>query len=101
MVEPVAFAYRPGDSLLHRCDARAKTVALLVVSVALMAVGFDGLALAAPFLVLGLRQATFPILAVAAQIRYFLVLLLIVFVTRALVTPGEPLLEITVLTVTQ
>ena len=61
MVEQVAFAYHPGKSMLHRLDARVKTVALIAASVSLMAADFSGLALSALFLIIGLRQTGLPL----------------------------------------
>ena len=87
--------------MLHRLDARAKTVALFAVSVSLMAADFSGLAFSALFLVLGLRQAALPLRQTVTQMRYFLILLLFVFFTRALVTPGEVLFETLFLTITR
>jgi biotin transport system permease protein len=87
--------------MLHRLDSRAKTVALFAVSVSLMAADFSGLAFSALFLVLGLRQAALPLRQTVTQMRYFLILLIVVFFTRALVTPGEVLFKTVFLTITR
>ena len=93
MAELTALGYFPGNSLVHRLDVRVKMLGLLGVSAAALrcpagGLAFIGLALA---VLMGIQQL--PLRVVVRQLRLFGLLLVFVWVTRALVTPGESLVE--------
>jgi biotin transport system permease protein len=85
------FHYRHGDSILHVLDARLKIVLLVMFSLSILdatPLGLFGLTLLLALLFLHIRiRAT----SVLAELRYFFILLLIVFVLRLISTEGDPL----------
>lgn len=94
MAELTALGYFPGNTLIHRLDVRVKMLGLLGVSAAALRCAPGGLmpiglALA---VLMGIQQL--PLRVVVRQLRLFGLLLLFVWVTRALVTPGESMLEL-------
>ena len=92
MAELTLWAYRPGDSLLHRLDPRFGLLMLILLSLTVLRTGPAGL-LAFTFgcmaiiihLGIGFRQ-------LMRDLRYAAVLLLFIVAARSLVTTGEPLL---------
>jgi energy-coupling factor transporter transmembrane protein EcfT len=92
MAELTLFHYRPGVSLLHILDARVKLVCLTAISIVSMASGVTAMALASFLVISLLFQARLSFFALVVEIRWFFILLLFVFLTRALATPGDPLI---------
>ena len=89
------FHYRHGDSILHVLDARFKIVLMLLFSLSILHAspwGLFGLTL----LLSGLLflQVRIPILSLLTELRYFFVLLLVVFILRLVSTPGDPLVKV-------
>jgi len=88
------FHYRHGNSLLHVLDARFKIVLMVMFSLSLLhasPLGLFGLTLLMALLFLYTRV---PITAVLAELRYFFILLVIVFVFRLISTKGDPLFRL-------
>ena len=82
MAELTSFGYRAGDSLLHRIDARFKIVLVILISLAglnadLRALGFLTLILLGIII-----RVRLPLPAALKEIRYFLILLVLVAAWR-------------------
>jgi energy-coupling factor transporter transmembrane protein EcfT len=85
------FHYRHGNSLLHVLDARFKIVLMVMFSLSLLhasPLGLFGLTLLMTLLFLHTR---IPITSVLTELRYFFILLVIVFVIRLISIKGDPL----------
>jgi len=85
------FYYRHGNSLLHVLDARFKIVLMVMFSLSLLhasPLGLFGLTLLMTLLFLHTRIT---ITSVFSELRYFFILLVIVFVFRLMSTKGDPL----------
>ena len=88
------FGYQTRHSLLHDLDVRCKLVCICVVSITLVQAQWQGLGiLSLVVFPLALHCGLTP-LGIFRRLKYFMVLLLIVFVSRALTTPGKPVLEL-------
>jgi len=99
MVELTAFSYHPEISVIHLMDARFKLLFLVLVS--LSSLNADPLALLILTAVLTalIIITRLPFRAIVKELRYILFLLLIVFIARALSTPGVPLFQISIISV--
>lgn len=93
MAELTSFSYHPGCSVLHKFDIRFKMAALVILSFACMNAKFVALN-ALLFLTIGLMiDRRLPLKAVFKELRYFFMLLGVVFLARVLSTPGTPILQ--------
>ncbi len=91
MAQLTIFDYHSGSSFLHRMDSRFKLLVLigLNLSVALTSqVGMSGLSIFLVFILIRLRIS---IRRLLNEIRFFILLLVMVFAARAFSTPGSPL----------
>lgn len=94
MAGPAIVGYQAGITQLHTLDARFKLAILAAVSLTSINAGIWGLSL-----LLVLLHLCFPIIRLSIrktvrEIRFFLFLILLVFLTRALFTPGDMLIEL-------
>jgi energy-coupling factor transporter transmembrane protein EcfT len=88
MAELTVFRFRPGQSLLHRLDVRFKLLFLVLLSLASLRSGAAGallLILAFTGLIFYLRISFF---SLCRTVRYFLLLLAVIFAVRAFSAPG-------------
>ena len=86
-----AFAHHAGVSLLHGLDVRCKLVCISLVSISLLKArmpALEGLSVLLFFMMIhsGLHPWQ-----VVKNLKYFLVLLVFVFISRALTTAGDPI----------
>jgi energy-coupling factor transporter transmembrane protein EcfT len=88
------FGYRPGASLAHRLDVRFKLLFLIVISLVTLNGRPAGLAVLTVLALTAVCLARLPLAAAAREMKILGWLLLLVFVARALSTPGEPVFEI-------
>ena len=89
-----AFGYRPGASLAHQLDVRFKLLFLILISLATLNGQPAGLAILT-VLALGVAiQGRLPLPEAVREMKIFGWLLLLVFIARALSTPGEPAFRI-------
>ena len=99
MAELTSFSYIAGDSLLHRLDARFKIAFVIFISL----VGLNANLLALGILTLILLgiilRTRLPLFSGLKEMRYFLILLLLIFVARVLSTDGTPLIDLDYITV--
>ncbi|MFO7751078.1 MAG: energy-coupling factor transporter transmembrane component T [Desulfobacteraceae bacterium] len=84
------FAYTPSTSPLQKVDARCKLFCLSVLSIATLGAGFLPLTvlISLLFCLLNLEQKSPG--RVILELKYFCVLLVFVFIARAVTTPGDP-----------
>jgi energy-coupling factor transporter transmembrane protein EcfT len=94
VAELIALAYRPGESVLHRLDARLKLLLAALASAASLHGGVGGLAWVGCVLVAGALSARVRPGIAAGELRWLGVLLAFVFVARALTTEGVPLFSV-------
>ncbi len=85
------FGYRPGRSVIHGLDVRFKLLGLILVSVAGLNTAISGLLLLLVFFAAVICRLRIPFAPLIKTLRYFFVLLALVFAARALSTPGEVL----------
>ena len=93
MASLTAFQYFPGNTMVHFLDTRFKLVLMALASITVLNSSAWAL-LVMSSVVIGLCwYIRLPLLSVAKELRFFLMLLLMVFVARVLSTPGEPLMQ--------
>jgi energy-coupling factor transporter transmembrane protein EcfT len=95
------FSFRPGRSRLHRLDARVKLLALMLLSLLSLGAGRVPLAVISILLTVLAAECGLSLLRLARELKYFFLLLLLVFVARSLSTPGETLWQWYMLNITR
>jgi len=93
MAELTSFSYTPGDSPLHRFDARFKIAFMVVLSLVVLNVHFRGLSILTLILLGAILKARLPLVSGLREMRYFLVLLLLIFAARVFSTGGTSLID--------
>ncbi len=88
------FHYRHGNSLLHGLDARFKIILMVIFSLSLIHTSFPGLFSLTLLLSLLFLHVRIPIASLITELRYFFILLLVVFLLRLISTEGDPLFRI-------
>ena len=101
MAELTAFSFRPGSSILHELDVRFKLVFLVLISLASLKAALLALCVLTFVLICVIIDIRLPIKVILKELRYFLILLLFVFIARALTTPGSPLIQFKAVSVTR
>ena len=101
MAELTAFNFRPGTSFLHELDVRFKLVFLALISLASLKAALLALCVLTFVLIGVIIDIRLPIKVILKELRYFLILLLFVFIARALTTPGSPLIQFKAVSVTR
>ena len=84
MAELTSFSYIAGHSLLHRIDARFKIISIIFLSLVSLNVYFRGLGLLSVLLLGVIFYARLPLASGFKELRYFLILLILIFATRVL-----------------
>lgn len=94
--------YYQADSVIHRLDPRVKlgTTVLFIISLFVFQ-GFGGYLVAALFLVLVIRLSTVPFKFMVKGMRSIVFLLSITVIFNLFLTPGEPIVRIWKLSITQ
>ena len=94
MAELTRFGYRSGDSLLHRLDVRLKILFVISISLICLQLHFLKLGILTGLL-LGLSfRVRLPLLSGLKELRFFLLLLFLVFLARVLSTGGAPAINL-------
>ena len=93
MAELTVFSFKPGMSVIHRLDVRFKLVFLIVISLASLKASVLSLSLLTLVLIAVLIHAGFSITSVIRALRYVFLLLIFIFVARALSTPGDSVID--------
>ena len=91
MAELSGVAYISSGAFLNRMDARAKLLCVAGFSLAGLNAGPAGLCILSILLAVCFRSIRFPLTSVRTEGRYLMVLLAVVFLARALFTPGQRL----------
>ncbi|MFY9707062.1 MAG: energy-coupling factor transporter transmembrane component T [Desulfobacterales bacterium] len=91
MAQLNAFGYRPGRSALHGLDVRFKFFALFMLMLTAMNCGTLPLAVMSLISASVAQRLGLSLRGIFAELRYFLLLLVLVFAARAFSTPGAPL----------
>ena len=90
MYSPNAFAYHAGKSLLHDLDVRCKLVCIILVSISLMKARIPALGgLSILLFIIMIHSGLHP-WQVMKNLKYFLLLLVMVFISRGITTAGTP-----------
>ena len=92
MAELTSFSYQSGDSLLHHIDVRFKILFVILISLIGLNLYFPGLAILTSLLLGLILHARLSLISGLKELRYFLILLLFVFIARVLSTDGPPLI---------
>jgi energy-coupling factor transporter transmembrane protein EcfT len=93
MAKLTAFSFRPGVSLLHELDVRFKLVFLVLISLAGLKAAPLALCVLTFVLIAVVIDIRLQVKVILKELRYFLILLLFVFIARMLTTPGSPLFQ--------
>ncbi len=93
--------YYPADSILHRLDPRVKFVGTIVFIVSLFLVQNWGYLLCAGFLAVMVILSKVPFTYMVRGLRAVVFLLLITVVLNLLLTPGEPVFQWGIITITK
>lgn len=93
MAELTALSYCRGTSILHKLDVRFKLFFLVLISFAVIKADLLALFLLSFVLITVLVYIRFPIISSSKDLRYFFILILLVFFARAFSTPGSALIE--------
>ena len=101
MAELTLWAYRPGNSLLHRLDPRFGLLMLILLSLTALRTGPPGLLVFTIGCIAMIMHLGIGFRHVICDLRYAAVLLLFIVAARGLVTTGEPLLTLFGLTLTR
>lgn len=99
MAELTSFSYIAGDSILHRTDARFKIIFIIFLSLVSLNEYFRGLGLLTIILLGVIFYARLPLASGFKELRYFLILLLLIFATRLLATDGTPVINLKYFTI--
>jgi energy-coupling factor transporter transmembrane protein EcfT len=88
MAELTLFGFRSGHSVLHRCDVRCKILSLLFISMASLNVRVLALIILSGLIIILAIDCRLKFKPFLREIRYFLILMLIIVLARALSTKG-------------
>lgn len=99
MAELTSFGYSAGDSLLHRIDTRFKIISIILLSLVNLNVNFGGLGLLTIILLGVIIYARLPLASGFKELRYFLILLILIFITRVLSTDGIEVINLKYFTI--
>jgi energy-coupling factor transporter transmembrane protein EcfT len=100
MAELTVFSFQPGASLIHRLDVRFKIVILILMSLTSLSGGFAGLGILTCLLTAISFHSRLPLKSGLKELRFFLLLLLLILCSRMLTTPGKAFIEINSYTIT-
>ncbi|MBW2060990.1 MAG: energy-coupling factor transporter transmembrane protein EcfT [Deltaproteobacteria bacterium] len=99
MAELTTFYYRPGRSILHKLDARFKLIFVILISLASLWAGLTALAILSAVFALLILNIRLPVKSSLKELRYFFVLVMFVFLARALAASGSPVFKIAFISV--
>jgi biotin transport system permease protein len=99
MAELTPFRYMPGASLLHQIDARVKIILLILLSLIGLNLFIGGLGILTALLIVILGSTHLPLKSGLKEMRYFLILLLFIFIAQALSTDGPAAIDLKIITV--
>ena len=101
MAELTSFSFISGNSLLHNLDARFKIIFIVLLSLVSLNLYFIELGIFSILLLGVILYARLPFKSGLKELRYFLILLFLVFVARLLSSGGPPLIHFKYITITK
>jgi energy-coupling factor transporter transmembrane protein EcfT len=101
MAELTSFGYLSGDSVLHRLDPRFKLLFTILVSLVCLSLNFISLGIFTVLLLVLAFLSHLPLHSGLRELRYFFILLLLVFIARVLSTGGPSVFDLPVVSVSQ
>lgn len=101
MAELTVFGFRQGTSFLHQLDVRFKLIFLVLISLASLKAQVAGLSLLTLILVVALINVRVSLGSILRDLRYASILLIFIFVARALSTSGSAFVEFKIISVTR
>ncbi|MBT8351754.1 MAG: energy-coupling factor transporter transmembrane protein EcfT [Deltaproteobacteria bacterium] len=93
MAELTVLNYHSGNSILHQLDVRFKLFFLIIISLTLVQADLTALSIISLMLAVVLIYIRFPLISALKEVRYFFILILLVFFARAFATSGSALFE--------
>ena len=94
MVELAALNYQPGNTFLHRLDVRFKLVLLVMISLTSVKAASLGLGLASLLILSAVINAHLGLAQLVRELRYFIWLLVFVWLVRGITVPGQHVVEL-------
>jgi energy-coupling factor transporter transmembrane protein EcfT len=94
MAELTLFSYRSGHSVLHRIDVRFKILGLLFISMVSLNVRVLSLTILSSLLIILIIDCRLEFKSFLREIRYFLILMLIILIAHALSTEGTMVFQL-------
>ena len=94
MAELTVFSFQRGTSLLHKLDARFKIVFLILISLTSLSGGYAGLGILTCLLTTLIFNSRLPFKSGLKELRFFLILMLLILIARMLTIPGPALIKI-------
>jgi biotin transport system permease protein len=101
MAELTTFSYTAGNSMLHRMDARFKLAFIISLSLVGLNAGLWELGLLTIIFLGIIIRSRLPLASGMMEMRYFLILLLLIFAARVLSTGGTPLIDLNYFTLSR
>lgn len=93
MARLTIFSYRAGGSILHRLDPRFKLLFMLMLSLWTLNSSLYSICFSSVLVLALLHNSSVRYWQIFRELKLLVWFLLFVFLTRSLVTPGEPLLD--------
>jgi len=101
MIELAAYRYRYGTSVLHQLDVRFKLIFLVMISFVSLQAHGSALSVLTITLLALMMDAGQTAKSLLTLLRYVTIFLVLIFIARALSTPGSPVFEYKIVTVTR
>jgi energy-coupling factor transporter transmembrane protein EcfT len=101
MAELTSFGYFSGGSVLHNLDSRFKLLFIVLLSLVCLNLYFVSLGILSIVLLGLVLKAGLPLNSGVKELRYFFILLVLVFIARVLSTDGQALINIKFITVSK
>lgn len=101
MAELTLVHFQPGNSVIHRLDARVKLASLVLLAVAAAGAGFGDMAVMGALIAAGFISSRISITGFGPGMLWWPAFLAVVFVSRALTAAGEPIVSFWLLTLTR
>ncbi len=93
------FIFKPGNSILHCLDTRCKFFLVCMVSLALLKADFTACFICLGILLFFIKQIKLKMWETLKHLRYFILFLVFILLTRALTIPGDPLVTLYEITI--
>lgn len=94
MAQRIVFHYLPGDSCLHRWDARCKFLGLLMITATLIQIRMKWLILDSILLLGLLTVARLPLKSLLRDLWRWMIFLFVLFLFQVFFTPGTPFVDL-------